>query len=85
MTRKGARNPAGMGDARESQTMKRPRKTRDCWRFYLNYGHGWEHEITEYTRAETKENAKAYRENCNYPLRVVFGRERIENPQSVTT
>lgn len=25
-----------------------------------------------------KENRKAYRENCNYPLRIVKGRERIE-------
>ena len=53
------------------------RKTRDCWRFYLNYGHGWEHEITEYTRAAMQENRRAYRENCRYPLRIVFGRERI--------
>lgn len=62
------------------------RKTRDCWRFYVNYGfgNGWEHEITEYTWAEMKENRKAYRENCPYPLRVVFGRERIEEPQEVT-
>lgn len=58
--------------------MARPRKTRDCWRFYLNYGQGWEHEITEYSRAEMKENRKAYRENCNYPLRIVKGREKIE-------
>lgn len=59
--------------------MTRIRKTRDCWRFYLNYGLGWEHEITEYTRAEMVENRKAYRENCpQYPLRIVKGRERIE-------
>lgn len=56
------------------------RKTRNCWKFFINYGygHGWEHEITEYTRAEMKENRKAYRENCNYPLRIKFGRELIE-------
>lgn len=54
------------------------RKTVDCWRFYLNYGGGWEHEITEYTRAEMKENRKAYRENCAYPLRIVKGREPVE-------
>lgn len=58
----------------------RTRKTRDCWRFYVNYGfgHGWEHEITEYTREEMKVNRKAYAENCPYPLRIVKGRERIE-------
>lgn len=56
------------------------RKTRDCWRFYLNYGQGWEHEITEYTRAEMKVNRAAYRENApQYTLRVVFGREPIES------
>ena len=57
------------------------RKTRTCWRFYINYGFGdgWEHEITEYTLAEMRENRKAYRENCpQYPLRIVRGRERIE-------
>lgn len=61
------------------------RKTRDCWRFYLNYGQGWEHEITEYTREEMKVNRKAYRENCpQYPLKIVFGRERIEEAQTAT-
>ena len=54
------------------------RKTVDCWRFYVNYGQGWEHEFTEYTRKEMKENAKAYRENCHYPLKIVFGREKIK-------
>jgi hypothetical protein len=53
------------------------RTTKDCWRFYLNYGQGWEHEITEYTRAEMHVNRRAYRENCDYPLRIEFGREKI--------
>jgi hypothetical protein len=57
------------------------RKTVDCWRFYLNYGQGWEHEITEYTRDAMKENRKEYQENCDYPLRIRFGRERIEEKQ----
>ncbi len=58
--------------------MSYTRKTRTCWRFYLNYGQGWEHEITEYTREAMLENRKAYRQNCpQYPLRVVRGRERI--------
>ena len=54
------------------------RQTVDCWRFYVNYGHGWEHEITEYTRDAMEVNRKAYRENCPYPLRIVKGRERME-------
>lgn len=53
------------------------RKTRDCWKFFVNYGQGWEHEITEYTRAEMRVNKKAYALNCNYPVRISFGRERI--------
>lgn len=56
---------------------KYTRKTKDCWRFYCNYGQGWEHEITEYTYAEMKENKKAYRENSSYSLKIVKGREKI--------
>lgn len=55
------------------------RKTRDCWRFFVNYGQGWEHEITEYSREAMKENRRAYLENCAYPLRIKRGRERIES------
>jgi len=54
------------------------RKTRDVWRFYVNYGAGWEHEHTDVTRAEMKENRKQYRENCAYPVRIKRVRERIE-------
>lgn len=62
--------------------MARKRKTRDVWRFYLDYGCGWEHEITELSREAMKENRKAYRENCpQYPLRIVRGRERIADGQ----
>lgn len=58
--------------------MARKLKTVKCWRFYLNYGQGWEHEITEFTREAMKENRKAYRENCpQYGLRIVCGRERV--------
>lgn len=57
---------------------KYKRKTMDVWRFYLNYGHGWEHEHTDISRAEMKENKRAYREECKYPVRVVKGRERIK-------
>lgn len=62
----------------------RKRKTIDVWRFYVNYGQGWEHEATELSRADMKENRKAYRENCIYPLRIVRGRDRIENPPTST-
>ncbi len=59
--------------------MTKPRKTVDCWRFWLNYGHGWEHEITEYSRKAMLVNKKAYLENCRFPLRIRKGREtRVE-------
>lgn len=54
------------------------RKTRDCWRFYVNYGQGWEEEIIEYTWKEKEVNKKAYCENCQYPFKIKKGRERIE-------
>jgi hypothetical protein len=45
------------------------------WKFYLNYGQGWEYEIFEETFKGMKENRKAYRENCDYPLKISRGRE----------
>lgn len=58
--------------------MKRERTTRDCWRFYCNYGQGWEFEIIEYTKAEMLVNKKAYLENSPYQLKIVKGREKME-------
>jgi regulator of protease activity HflC (stomatin/prohibitin superfamily) len=57
----------------------RTRKTVDCWRFYLNYGHGngWEHEATEFTRTEMQENRRAYNEAGPWPLKITKGREKI--------
>jgi hypothetical protein len=57
--------------------MSYTRKTKTCWRFFVNYGQGWEHEVTEYTVPEMKDNRQAYFENCKYPLKIVRGRERI--------
>ncbi len=56
------------------------RKTRDVWHIYVNYwfGDGWEHETTELDRRAAKENLKAYRENCSYPVKMKRTRERIE-------
>ena len=63
------------------------RKTQDVWRFYVNYGSGdgWEHEITELSREGMKENRRAYRENCPYPLKVVRGREKIQVDEKEST
>lgn len=45
------------------------------WKFYVNYGQGWEYEIFEDTFKGMKENHKAYQENCSYPLKISRGRE----------
>ena len=45
------------------------------WKFYINYGQGWEYEIFEETYKGMKENRKAYLENCQYPLKISKGRE----------
>jgi hypothetical protein len=45
------------------------------WKFYLNYGQGWEYEIFEETRKGMLENKKAYQESCSYPLKITRGRE----------
>lgn len=59
------------------------RKTRDIWKLMVDYGKGWEHEITEFTRAEAKQRLKEYRENCpQYPARIVMDRERIEDNEN---
>lgn len=56
------------------------RKTRDVWFLWVNYGYGWEHELTEFTRKEAQQRLKEYRENCpQYPCYISKHRERIEN------
>jgi hypothetical protein len=55
------------------------RKTIDTWQLHVDYGQGWEHEISESTWKEMKERLKEYRENCpQYPCKSVFRRERKE-------
>lgn len=56
--------------------MNKP-KTIECWEFYVDYGQGWEYEITEYDLEGMNENKKAYQENCRYPLKIVKTREQI--------
>lgn len=69
----------GRTEPREGYQMAYQRKTVDCYRFYCDYGNGWEHEITEYTRGAMKENRRAYLENSPYPLKIVKGREIISD------
>jgi hypothetical protein len=60
------------------------RKTRDEYQIYVNYGQGWEHEISEDTMKEAQERRKEYRDNCpQYQTKIVSKRVRIE-PQSAT-
>lgn len=55
------------------------RKTRDVWVLYVDYGQGWEYELTGYSRDEIRQRRKEYRENCpQYPTKVVMKREKIE-------
>ena len=56
--------------------MARPRTTIDAWELQVNYGDGWEEEITEYGRYLYLENARAYRENCQYPQRWIKRRPK---------
>ena len=57
------------------ETKKRVNKWLYGWKLYVNYGQGWEYETFELTRAEMKENRKAYRESCRYPQKWTRGRE----------
>lgn len=53
------------------------RKTVDAWEFHVDYGQGWEHEITEFSRAAMLINRAAYRENCSYPVKIVPKRIKL--------
>lgn len=53
------------------------RKTVDCWRMYVDYGFGWEYELTEYSKVDIKARIREYTENCpQYPIKTVKGREK---------
>lgn len=56
------------------------RKTRDVWELRVNYGfgHGWETECSEPTRAQAMQRRREYRENApQWPTKVVKVREPI--------
>lgn len=53
------------------------RKTRDEWEIQVDYGQGWECDTTEGTRKDAKAQAKTYRENVSYPVRIVKKRIKI--------
>jgi hypothetical protein len=48
------------------------RKTKDEYQMFVNYGYGWEHELSEETVEEINQRKREYRENCpQYPVKVV--------------
>lgn len=54
------------------------RKTKDEYQLHINYGQGWEHEISEDTLKEAKQRQKEYRENCpQYPTKIVKRRVKL--------
>lgn len=53
------------------------RKTKDVYIIQGNYGHGWEDENTEDTRADGKRSLQEYRSNGPGLYRMVKRREKI--------
>lgn len=45
------------------------------YKLFVNYGNGWEYETWENTLKEAKAQAKCYRENCSYPVKIGKSRE----------
>jgi hypothetical protein len=59
--------------------MSYKRKTYDTWQLWSNYGQGWEHETTELSRKDGKEQLKTYRENCpQYSFKLIKHREKVD-------
>ena len=55
------------------------RKTVDVWKMYVDYGQGWEYELSEYSREAIKRRRNEYAKNCpQYPVKIVAGREKIK-------
>ena len=56
------------------------RTTKDEFHLHVDYGGGWEHEVTEETRVDVIAQVKTYRENCpQYPVKWTRNRVPIEN------
>lgn len=65
------------------------RTTQDTFEMHIDYGQGWEHELTEYSLKEYRQRRKEYQENCpQYPTKLVRKRERLApdiklNPEGI--
>lgn len=56
------------------------RKTYDEYQLWINYGQGWEHEISEPSRKEVQQRVREYRENCpQYAVKWKRVRVKVEN------
>ena len=55
------------------------RKTYDEYEIQGKYGQSWECETTEPTFKEAKAQAKCYRQNVSYPIRIVKKRVKKED------
>ena len=53
------------------------RKTKDEYEIQGDCGYGWDCETTEETWKEAKAQAKCYRENVDYPIRIVKKRIKL--------
>lgn len=54
------------------------RKTKDEYEIQSNCGYGWDLETAEDNLHDAKEQAKCYRKNVNYPIRIVKKRIKLQ-------
>jgi hypothetical protein len=54
------------------------RKTRNEWRLHIDYGQGFEHEVSEDTLTEINARCREYRENCPEYPRKITGPHRVK-------
>jgi hypothetical protein len=70
MTRAKRLRAKGASGAEVTGRKARQRTTRDEWRLWVNYGQGWEHECSEDSWRAAREQAKTYRANVAYPVKL---------------
>lgn len=59
------------------------RKTKDEYQIQGNCGYGWDVETYEETYKEAKDQAKCYRDNVSYPIRIVKKRVKIQEGEQL--
>ena len=54
------------------------RRTKDVWKLFVDYGQGYEYELSEESLSEAKQRVREYRENCpQYPTKIKRCREKL--------